>query len=180
MLGAVTSVTGLALVLGAALALAGRQLRVEGNPLEERIAELLPNSQCGQCGYPGCGQAAAALAAGEAAPTLCPPGGASLVRDLADLLGVDARGGADEPPMGGEVRTELCIGCTRCFKVCPTDAIIGAPKQLHVVVRQACTGCGACVDICPTEGIYLVTETLTLADWHWPAPGGTRAAAVEN
>ena len=180
MLGAVGSVTGLALVLGAALALAGRHLRVEGNPLEERIADLLPNSQCGQCGYPGCGQAAAALAAGEAAPTLCPPGGAGLARELAELLGVEAGTGLQEAPVVGEVRTELCIGCTRCFKVCPTDAIIGGPKQIHVVVSEACTGCGACVDICPTEGISLVTEPPTLADWHWPAPPPGRVPALES
>ena len=170
MIGAVASVTGLALVLGGALSVAGRLLRVEADPLEERIAGLLPSSQCGQCGYPGCGQAAAALARGEAPPTLCPPGGPGLARELAELLGVDAGAAGPAEPLLATVRAELCIGCTRCFKVCPTDAIVGAPKQLHVVVAAACTGCGACVDVCPTEGIELADETPSLVGGRGPAP----------
>ena len=44
-----------------------------------------------------------------------------------------------------------CIGCALCLKVCPTDAIVGAPKQLHTVIAADCTGCDRCLPVCPTD-----------------------------
>ena len=54
---------------------------------------------------------------------------------------------------------DLCIGCTKCIKRCPTDAIVGASKQIHGVVDDACTGCEACADVCPTGAITMRAET---------------------
>ncbi|MFA5081135.1 MAG: RnfABCDGE type electron transport complex subunit B, partial [Hydrogenophilaceae bacterium] len=119
MIAAIASLTTLGLVLGFGLGVAARKLKVEGNPLVAELESMLPGSQCGQCGYPGCTGAAQALADGNAPVTLCPPGGRDLVVQLAAKMGVEAdlSGVKDSVPSIAEVREELCIGCTRCFKV---------------------------------------------------------------
>ncbi len=169
---AVLSLTGLGLTLGFGLGTAARFFKVESDPLVDELEALMPGSQCGQCGYPGCRPAAEALAAGDAPVTLCPPGGPSLAQRLADKLGVALSGEAmDEAiPMVAFVSEETCIGCTRCFKVCPTDAIVGAPKQIHAVVADACIACKKCVEVCPTECLSMMPAKVTLYTWRWPKP----------
>lgn len=172
MLAAVFSLTVLAGALGFLLAVTAQRLRVAEDPLAAEIEALLPGSQCGQCGYPGCGAGAVAIAAGEAPVTLCPPGGRTLAEQLASKLGVeldpcDAR---DSSPMVAAAREDICTGCTRCRKICPTDAILGAPRQLHVVIRDACTGCGKCIEVCPTESLALHPIAITIDAWYWPKP----------
>ncbi len=169
---AIASLTTLGLTLGLLLGFAARKLAVEGNPLAQEIEAMLPGSQCGQCGFPGCAGAAAALADGSAPITCCPPGGADLVRALAEKLGVEADliGVAERAPMIAEIQEHLCIGCTKCYKVCPTDAIMGAAKQIHSVFREACTACGKCVDCCPTEATRMAPVPATLQSWYWPKP----------
>jgi len=49
---------------------------------------------------------------------------------------------------------ETCIGCTACTNKCPTDAITGIRKELHVIDPDLCIDCGACGVVCPTEAIY--------------------------
>jgi electron transport complex protein RnfB len=171
-LAAVVSVTLLGGALGLLLAVAAQRLRVEDEPLAAEIEILLPGSQCGQCGYPGCGAGAAALAAGEAPVTLCPPGGRALAEQLVNKLGVelDLSQAAAGSPMVATAREDICTGCTRCRKICPTDAILGAPRQLHVVIRDACTGCGKCIEVCPTESLTLHPIAITLDTWYWPKP----------
>lgn len=162
----------LGITMGFMLGVAARYLSVEGNPLQEEIEELLPGSQCGQCGYPGCSPAAEAVANGEAPVTMCPPGGKALVETLAEKLGVsvDLSEVEDKAPMIAFVHENLCIGCTKCFKRCPTDAIIGGAKQIHVVFFDACTGCEKCYDVCPTECIEMRPVKPTLQTWYWPEP----------
>lgn len=159
-------------VLGALLGVAARRFRVESDPMVDTIEECLPGSNCGQCGYPGCRGGAEALAAGEVTVDFCPPGGRALAEELADLLGVDAdlSDMDDSRPPLARVDETLCIGCFKCQKVCPTDAIVGAPKQIHTVLDVACTGCGKCVDVCPTECLTLYTPAPTLRTWRWPRP----------
>ncbi len=172
LLSAIISLTMLGTVFGLLLGVAARYLKVEGNPLVAELEQMLPGSQCGQCGFPGCTGAAQALADGSAPVTLCPPGGRALVLALAAKLGVEAdlSGVADKLPMIAEVKEEICIGCTRCFKVCPTDAIMGAAQQIHVVFREACTACGKCEEVCPTESVKLQPIPVTLQSWHWNKP----------
>jgi len=172
MLSAIFVLTTLGLALGALLGVAARRLKVEGNPLAEQVAALLPGSQCGQCGYPGCGPAAEAIASGAAAPTICPPGGRALVEELAALLGVsvDLSGVDDAPARVAFIHEQRCIGCTKCLKRCPTDAIIGANNMIHSVFADACTGCGLCAEDCPTECIEMRAPPATLQTWYWPRP----------
>jgi NADH:ubiquinone oxidoreductase subunit F (NADH-binding) len=49
--------------------------------------------------------------------------------------------------------TNDCIGCTKCKRNCPVDAIIGEVKQLHVIDTAKCIKCGACIDGCPKKAI---------------------------
>jgi len=169
---AIISLTALGLGLGFLLGAAARYLRVEDNPLIDEIERLMPGSQCGQCGYPGCRPAAEALVTGKAPATLCPPGGRALAEQLANKLAIeiDLSGVKDQVPMVARVDKTLCIGCARCFKVCPTDAVVGAPKQIHAVVADACIACGKCVDVCPTECLKMHLVKVTLRNWRWPAP----------
>jgi len=169
---AILSLTLLGLILGALLGTAARYLRVEGNPLQEQIEGLLPGSQCGQCGFPGCGPAAQAIAEGKADVTICPPGGKSIALTLANIMGIDADLSAmeEKAPMLAHIKEDLCIGCMKCFKRCPTDAIMGGPKQIHTVLSEACTGCEKCVDICPTECVSMRPIAKSVQDWYWPLP----------
>ena len=172
MIAAIASLTALGLAIGFSLGFVAKRFKVEKDPLVDEIEAMLPSSNCGQCGFPGCTPAAEAVAAGDALITLCPPGGRALAEALADKLGVDAdlSDMEDTGPLLAYVKEATCIGCTRCFKACPTDAIVGAPKQIHTVITQACTGCGACVDICPTECLEMQEIPETLSTWRWPKP----------
>ena len=172
MLIAIGSLTIMGLVLGGLLGAAARFLAVEENPLEEELKAMLPGSQCGQCGYVGCGQYAAALAKGEASVTLCSPGGKAVIEALAKKLGVTADLSEHEETVQeyAFINEDLCIGCTRCIRECSTDAILGANKLMHTIIVDACHGCAKCVKVCPTDAIVMVPVRVTLANWHWPKP----------
>lgn len=178
MITAVASLAGLGVALGAVLGIAARYLQVEGNPLEAELEAMLPGSQCGQCGFAGCKQAASALANGQAKVTLCPPGGRSLALALAEKLGVsvDLSDSQELEPEIAFVNEDLCIGCMRCLQECSSDALVGAPKQMHTVISDICHGCGKCAKVCPTEAIEMSAVPATLASWHWHKPDDRRAA----
>lgn len=172
MLAAILSLTVLGAALGLILGIAGRFLAVESNPIVDEVAALLPGTNCGQCGFPGCSGAAAAIADGAAAPTCCPPGGKAVASAIAEKMGLalDLSAVADEGPKLAIIAEDLCIGCCRCIKSCPTDAILGAPKQIHNVLKEACTGCSACTDCCPTEAVTMQPVPVTLQHWVMPKP----------
>ena len=172
MLIAVFSITVLGVVLGIVLGIASKVFKVEGNPIVAEVETMMPGSNCGQCGFPGCAGAASAIVGGAAAPTVCPPGGKALAQALAAKLGLslDLSSVVDEGPKLAVVSEDLCIGCSRCIKDCPTDAIVGGAKQIHNVLREACTGCGNCIARCPTEALRLAPVTVTLQHWVWPKP----------
>jgi Na+-translocating ferredoxin:NAD+ oxidoreductase subunit B len=130
--------------------------------LTERIDRLLPQTQCGQCGYAGCRPYAQAIAAGAADIDRCPPGGDAGARALAHALGVqekpyDRNRGIHKPMMVALVVESDCIGCTKCIQACPVDAIIGASRHMHVVVEDLCTGCELCVPACPVDCIEMLS-----------------------
>jgi electron transport complex protein RnfB len=129
--------------------------------LVDRLDRLLPQTQCGQCGFDGCRPYAQAMAAGEAGVERCPPGGDAGAHALARVLGVASRPydrgrGEHKPPQVALVVEADCIGCTKCIQACPVDAIIGARKLMHVVVEDLCTGCELCVPACPVDCIVLL------------------------
>lgn len=174
---AVLVLLGLALAFGLLLGFASVRFKVEGNPLVDQIDSMLPQTQCGQCGYPGCRPYAEAIADGDAI-NKCPPGGQSTVEALADLLDVEAiplEGGVEEEPVKkiAYIREDECIGCTKCIQACPVDAILGAAKQMHTVIESECTGCDLCVEPCPVDCIDMLSVETTLQTWKWsmPQPG---------
>jgi electron transport complex protein RnfB len=79
--------------------------------------------------------------------------------------------------MVARVSEATCIGCARCFKVCPTDAIVGAPKHIHAVIADACIACGKCVEVCPTECLGMHPVKTTLRNWRWAKPEPMAAGA---
>ena len=146
-----------AVVLGAALGFAAIKFKVVGDPLVEKIEAILPQTQCGQCGFPGCKPYAEAIAKGESDINKCPPGGAEGVQRLADLLGREVKAlDAEEKPKAVAIIDEnTCIGCTLCIQACPVDAIVGASKHMHVVIEPLCTGCELCIPACPVDCIVM-------------------------
>lgn len=174
---AVFALVVLALSFGALLGFAAVRFRVEGNPVVDQIDGLLPQTQCGQCGHPGCRPYAEAIAAGEAI-NKCPPGGEETIQALADLLGREAipldaeHGHSSAETMVAVIREDECIGCTKCIQACPVDAIIGAAKQMHTVITSECTGCDLCVEPCPVDCIDMKPIPVAPQTWTWPTPRG--------
>ena len=144
---AVAALFALAAVFGALLGFASEKFRVEGDPIVDQIDALLPQTQCGQCGHPGCRPYAEAIAAGEE-HNRCPPGGEATVVALSELLGrevlaLDAEeGSAGDVKRVAVIREDECIGCTKCIQACPVD----------------------CID--------MVEVAPTLNTWHWQRPPG--------
>ncbi|MCS4310212.1 electron transport complex protein RnfB [Pseudomonas sp. BIGb0381] len=126
--------------------------------LIQRIDALLPQTQCGKCGHPGCKPYAEGIARGEVI-NKCPPGGQETIAGLALLLRVPvleldtSRGEA--PAQVAYIREAECIGCTKCIQACPVDAIVGAAKLMHTVIIDECTGCDLCVAPCPVDCIEM-------------------------
>ena len=161
-----------AVVLGAALGYASIKFKVEGNPLVDKIDAILPQTQCGQCGYPGCKPYATAIAEGEADINRCPPGGQEGVQRLADLLGREVKplDAEEKPKQLAIIDEQTCSGCTLCIQACPVDAIVGAAKQMHTIVAPLCTGCELCVSPCPVECIRMEVIGESLENWKWRYP----------
>lgn len=162
----------LGIALGLLLGVAARIFAVEEeNPLVKEIESLMPGSQCGQCGFPGCTAAATALVEGEAAINCCPPGGKALMEQLATILGVSMDAVGDAPvTMVASINEAECTGCTRCYRACPTDAVVGANGQIHVILQNACTGCAKCAEACPENCVHMAPEATTLDTWRWNKP----------
>jgi electron transport complex protein RnfB len=146
--------------------------------LIQRIDALLPQTQCGKCGHPGCKPYAEGIAQGEAI-NKCPPGGRETIVGLAQLLNVPvldldtSRGEA--PAQIAFIREAECIGCTKCIQACPVDAIVGAAKLMHTVIIDECTGCDLCVAPCPVDCIEMQPLTMVL-----PIVGGLASTAIER
>lgn len=175
MLAAILVMIAIGAVVGAVLGFSAIRFKVEGDPLVEKIDAILPQTQCGQCGFPGCKPYATAIAKGEADINRCPPGGEDGVHKLAELLGVDfkplnAELGAPKPKSVAVIDENLCIGCTLCIQACPVDAILGAAKHMHTILASECTGCELCVSPCPVDCISMVPIGEDLSSWKWKYP----------
>lgn len=164
---------GLALVFGGLVRLASMLFPVERDLRILEIDDLLPQTQCGQCGHPGCRPYAEAIADGQAI-NRCPPGGQATIDALALLLKVTAPN--LDPEHGLEsshirvafIREDECIGCTKCILACPVDAIVGAAKLMHTVIVDECTGCDLCVEPCPVDCIDMLPLARPSHDWRGP------------
>ncbi|WP_276195350.1 electron transport complex subunit RsxB [Halomonas halocynthiae] len=174
---AIAALVALFGLLGVLLGLAGEYLRVPGNPLVEKVDALLPQTQCGQCGYPGCRPYAEAIENGDEI-NKCPPGGDTTIAALAELLGRDPKpldGEAPSTPLVAYIREDECIGCTKCIQACPVDAILGAAKHMHTVIIDECTGCDLCVEPCPVDCIDMLPHPRPTAPISSPARLGSQS-----
>ena len=139
--------------------------------LSLRILSVLPQTQCTRCGYPDCEAYANAIESQEAGINQCPPGGEEGIQRLSDLTGLPAlplnpENGSEGPRHIAWIDEQWCIGCTLCITACPTDAILGASKQMHTVIEDACTGCELCLPVCPVDCIHLENVTLGNSGWN--------------
>ncbi|MEM8563488.1 MAG: electron transport complex subunit RsxB [Pseudomonadota bacterium] len=176
------ALASLGLVFGAILGFAAVRFKTDGNPIVDQINDLLPQTQCGQCGYPGCRPYAEAIADGDLI-NKCPPGGEAGIQALADLLDqevipLDEEHGEEKVKAIAFIREDECIGCTKCIQACPVDAILGAAKQMHTVISSECTGCDLCLDPCPVDCIDMIPEKETLQNWQWPLPDPVEPSAT--
>jgi len=165
----------LALLLGGVLGFIAKHFHIDEDPVVEQINALLPQTQCGQCTYPGCKPYATAIAAGQADINQCPPGGEATINALADLLGQETKtlnpdNGIEAPPTVAFIDEKTCIGCTLCIQACPVDAILGAAKQMHTVIAAECTGCDLCLEPCPVDCIDMLEVKVDPTQWHWDMP----------
>lgn len=170
---AIAALSALALAFGLVLGYASRRFEVENDPIVEEVEAMLPQSQCGQCGYPRCRPYAEAVALNGENINKCGHKRQAMMLKLAEKLNVEPQpleGDADvQAPARQVARIDEsnCIGCTKCIQACPVDAIIGSTKAVHTVVSDLCTGCDLCVSPCPTDCIELRPIAPTPANWKW-------------
>jgi electron transport complex protein RnfB len=175
MLTSILIVLFLAVIIGLVLGFSSVQFKVKGDPIIEKIDSILPQTQCGQCTYPGCKPYATAIANGEADINQCPPGGESGVRALAELMGVEYKPlneshGVTKVKSVAFIDEDTCIGCTLCIQACPVDAILGAAKQMHTIIEKECTGCELCLPPCPVDCITMPEVKEDTENWKWKYP----------
>lgn len=172
---------GLAILFGLLLGFGAVRFKLEGNPVAESIDQILPQTQCGQCGFPGCKPYAEALAQDNADDThntevnLCIPGGNEVMILISEITHrqpkeMDALPEEKAGKITAFIDEDVCIGCTHCIKECPVDAIMGATKLMHTVIQQECTGCEKCIPVCPVDCIEMRPEEISTKNWQWPKP----------
>ncbi len=178
---AIITLTVISTIFGVLLGYTSVKFHVEGDPIVDKIDALLPQTQCGQCTYPGCRPYAEAITSGEAGINQCPPGGEATMLALSDLLGIEPvaldEEHADEPQKTVVyIDEQICIGCTLCIQACPVDAILGAAKQMHTIIENECTGCDLCIPPCPVDCIHIKTVKPEQDTWRWSLPASTETA----
>lgn len=181
MLIAIAAIAILAAAFGLLLGYSAIRFHIEGDPIAEQVDGLLPQTQCGQCGYPGCRPYAEAVAKEDEAINKCVPGGEATMLAVADLLGREPEAmdeEAEKPKAIAIIDEQECIGCTLCLQACPVDAIMGAAKQMHGIIASECTGCELCLPPCPVECIHMVPIPEDTGNWKWPLPASRPLAAA--
>ena len=161
----------------------------QANDLVDRLEDALPQTQCTKCGYPDCRGYAEALATGTIAPNRCPPGCVEGIIRLSHILtpiypqdafefhpNIDPDCGIERPRPVAFIDPQKCIGCTLCIQACPVDAIVGASKQMHIVLTEWCTGCDLCIPPCPVDCISMIEVTKNKTGWNAWSPELAKAS----
>ncbi len=183
---AILSLAGIGLILGIGLGIAAKKFGVAVDRHEEEVMQVLPGTNCGACGFPGCQAYAAAVVSGKAPVNACIAGGNEVNMKLAEVMGAEleesvpqvavvcCRGGKNKVEekfiyqginnclaasllQGGGKRCPYgCLGFGSCVDACPFGALKMDENCLPVVDEDACTGCGLCVKVCPGNIIQLI------------------------
>ncbi len=178
---AVLTLVALCFLFATLLVLAHSRLHVDEDPRIDAANRMLPGTNCGACGYPGCLGLAEAIVAGEALPGKCTvmspeereslaaylgvaagaeekvvarlacAGGRNVARNRARYEGLESCRAAALVAGGGKACMWGCLGLADCERVCDFDAIVMTEHDLPVVVDELCTACGDCVDACPKD-----------------------------
>lgn len=173
-------------ILGAVLTYIAHRFKVEPkDPMQHLVEACLPQVQCGQCGYVGCAEYANAILLEGAPINLCPPGGDKTVRAIAEVLHMpipkkDDGASLDEEEQTAFIDASLCIGCGKCAKACPFDAISGKLKEPHLVHEEFCTACRKCLETCPKNCITMQKVTETIDNWNGKVAEGPSLFNVEE
>ena len=175
MTAALILLAGMTLLIGLALMASARAGNTKTTAVADAIDDALPQTQCTQCGYTGCRPYADAIVDGQADINQCPPGGESVIRELALMLGrdikpLDESHGIEQAREIAFIDEEICIGCKKCIQVCPVDAILGAAKLMHTVIANECTGCNLCPPACPVDCIDMIPAMTGIRAWHISRP----------
>ena len=160
MISPIVLLAALGALCGLALGWANARFRLDANPFVEWIDDVLPQTQCGRCGFSGCRPYAEAISQGHADINQCPPGRVTGIRALGRLLGrvpkpMNPEHGKLVPPKV-VIDEAACIGCTLCIQACPVDAIVGTSKLMHTIIESECTGCKLCLPPCPVDCIDVI------------------------
>jgi electron transport complex protein RnfB len=181
----------LGLIFGVGLAIASKKLAVVINPKLEQLQHLLPGSNCGACGNPGCFGFAESLVSGKSQVETCRVCSEESREKIAQVLGqalvkqnkkiatLHCNGGlrvkdkylyngindciAANLVLGGQKSCVFaCLGFGACVKACPFNAISMSAQALPVVDRVKCRSCNKCVLVCPKKLFSLVSVTHTV------------------
>lgn len=143
------------------LFLAAKKFEVKEDPRIGLVAEVLPQANCGGCGFPGCsGFANACVKAESLEGLLCPVGGAAVMGQIADILGMAAA--AQDPKIAvvrcngncnARPRTNLYDGASSC-------AVAASLYSGDTGCSFGCLGLGDCVDACGFDAIRINPTTL--------------------
>ncbi|MDT9587524.1 MAG: electron transport complex subunit RsxB [Candidatus Arsenophonus melophagi] len=158
---AIVIIAGFGLICGFILGFSCMRFKVTDDLIVDKIDNILPQSQCCQCGYLGCRPYAEAIIKSSEMIDKCTPGGEEVTLKIAELLNVELKT-IDNKKLITEQQVAFidetnCIGCTKCIKACPVDAIVGTRRSVHTVITDLCTGCDLCIAPCPTNCITMRT-----------------------
>jgi Na+-translocating ferredoxin:NAD+ oxidoreductase RNF subunit RnfB len=186
MIAAIITLGIIGIIAGAGLAIASKKFAVERNPLQTDVLALLPGTNCGACGFPGCVAMSAAIAEGRSAPNGCPSASAENAEMIAKLMGLTIVIGTKkvarllcsgscefsapvavyDGPMdcdamsllsgGGKACAYGCMGGGSCEVACIYDALHMGVDGLPKIVEDKCTSCGLCVKACPRKLLKLI------------------------
>jgi RnfABCDGE-type electron transport complex B subunit len=196
----------LGLLFSGVLAFLGGTLKVEDDPLVQKIVDLLPGINCGACGFSGCKAFAESLAGGGSG--VCKPAGEAIHKKIAALIDVEpkelialrviCRCGADQDQkknshlylgpqtcafahtLGAALDCKYgCMGLGDCVKVCPTQAISIHRKKVSVDIKK-CIGCGNCLKACPRKLFEFIPLGKTLGIYSVSCNNKEKAGYVKD
>ncbi len=154
---------GIALVAAIILYVCSKKFAVHEDPRIGQVTAVLPGANCGGCGYPGCGGLASALVKaadqGSLEGLMCPVGGANVMGQVADLLGMAI------------ANTEPMVAVVRCGGTCDLRPRIAEYNGLRTCTAMhacgagetacgfGCLGTGDCVAACSFGALTMNSET---------------------